>query len=86
MSRRPHPPTRPASWAGPLVVITVVVAVLLVGVWRGGVLGAAMVGLVALVAGWLLARSWHRLDVRLRAFRAGAVVLAAAVSVSLLLR
>lgn len=69
-----------------ILAIAAVVALFLTAVVVGGILGAAVVGLLAVAAGALLVLRWQALDPRIRIFRAVAVAIAAAVAVSLFLR
>jgi hypothetical protein len=56
----------------------VLVGLLLVGLFRGGVLGAVCTGLVAVFVGWLLYLSWPRLTASERLGRAAVLLLALA--------
>ncbi|MEO7126175.1 MAG: hypothetical protein ABI382_14330 [Nakamurella sp.] len=81
-NRRTPPKIRPSQ----ILAVAVVLAAFLGAVVMGGVIGAAIVALLAIAAGTLLVLRWHALDPRIRAFRAVVVVIGAAVAVSLLLR
>jgi hypothetical protein len=64
----------------------VVLAVFIAGLVIGGVIGAILVGLLAVAAGVLLILRWDALSGRVRLVRAFAVLVALAVAVSLLWR
>lgn len=81
-NRRGAPKIRPAQVAA----VGLVLAVFVTGLVIAGVLGAALVGLLALAAGIVLILRWPALDRRVRVFRAGAVIAGLAVAVSLLYR
>lgn len=80
--RRGAPKIRP----GQVVAAGVVLAIFVTGLVIGGVAGAGLVGLLTVAAAALLVLRWPVLDYRLRLFRLGAVLAAAAVAVSLLFR
>lgn len=82
LDKRGAPKIRP----GQIVVTVVVLGLFIAGVLLGGFIGALTVGLLAVGAGALLVARWHTLDPKIRIFRAGTVIAALAVAVSLLSR
>lgn len=78
--RRGAPKIRPSQ----VIAVIAVLGLFVAGVVVGGILGALLVGVLAVAAGVLLAARWSVLDPRIRIFRAGAVIAAAAVAISLL--
>lgn len=78
--RRLLPGTGPLSAVSPPVAFVVVLAVFVVGVWWGGVVGAVLLGALAVFAATLLTATWHRLSGPDRTVRL--VVLAVLVAVA----
>lgn len=80
---RPGRAMTPRIRPSQVVAVILILALFTVAVVVAGIIGALLVGLIAVAAGVLLLLRWPLLDPRVRIFRAVVVLAALAVAVSL---
>lgn len=68
------------------LIVVLIGGLLLLAMWRGGLLGSLIVGGICIIATLLLISRWQQLDSRTRIARAGIVVIGLLVALSLLVR